>query len=60
MWKITPAEGLKVRDPKHLRKAPIPAEGIVVKEITTYWHRRIECKDVFAKEIKPQESEGAQ
>jgi hypothetical protein len=44
MIKVKPATGLKIRDPKTLKV--IPAAGFVVKEMTTYWARRIACGDV--------------
>jgi Protein of unknown function (DUF2635) len=43
--KVKPAAGLKIRDPKSLKV--IPSQGFEIKTMTTYWARRIECKDVF-------------
>lgn len=40
---VIPAEGLKVRDPVTLEH--IPDEGAFVPQ-TTYWRRRIKCRDV--------------
>lgn len=45
MIKVKPAPGLKVRDPMTMKF--IPEEGFVLKKgITTYWARRIQCRDV--------------
>jgi hypothetical protein len=43
--KVKPAPGVKVRDPRTLKF--IPEAGIELKEMSTYWVRRIECQDVI-------------
>ena len=49
--RVKPAPGLKVRDPKSMKF--IPEEGIELKELNTYWVRRIQDGDVL--EVPSQE-----
>ena len=43
MIRIIPKEGLKVINPDTMKK--VPKDGIVIKEMNTFWKRRRFCRN---------------
>jgi len=49
MFKIIPKEGLKVMNPATMRG--VPADGVVITDVTTYWDNRRKDGDVTIEDL---------
>jgi hypothetical protein len=52
--RVKPAAGRKVRDPKTMKF--IPEEGIELKQLSTYWTKRLQDGDVLEVNDAPSSS----
>lgn len=54
MIKIIPKDNLKVINPATLKR--VPKEGIVIKEMNTFWKRRLNDKDITIEDLSKKKS----
>ncbi len=54
MYRIIPKDGLKVINPDTMKR--VPKEGIVIKEMNTFWNRRLNDKDITIEDLSKKKS----